>query len=95
VWVEFDLPAARDLNRLDLYPRSDAGYVGDNFPADFTIDVWNGTAWVTVFTQTGYPHPTTGAAQTFRFANTNTSKVRVVGNNLTVMQFAQIEGYLG
>lgn len=89
-WVEFALPTARTANRIDLYPRSDAPYAGDNFPANLTIEVFTGSAWVTVASRTGHP-ATGGARQSFSFATRPVSKIRITGTSLRLMQFAEVE----
>jgi hypothetical protein len=93
-WLELTLPASRDINRVDLFPRGDAGFEGDNFPSNFTIEVWTGSAWLVVVSRTGYPQQTSGAGQTFTFPTRNTNRIRVVGTSLPIMQFAEVEAYL-
>jgi hypothetical protein len=54
------------VTTVTLFPRNDTGAVGQNFPIDFTIDTSkDGLNWSTQITQTNYPEPTSGAAQTF------------------------------
>ncbi|HEX6685378.1 MAG TPA: LamG-like jellyroll fold domain-containing protein [Candidatus Limnocylindrales bacterium] len=89
-WVEFTFPT-QSVSRVDLFARSDAGSVGFGFPANFTIEMWNGTAWSTVVTRTNYPQPTNGAAQSFSFSVRTASKLRIVGTSLLDMQFAEVE----
>ena len=101
-WVQLDLGSARPLDRVDLYPRDDAGNVGVGFPVDFTVQVSaDGTNWTTVSTQTGYPKPG-DQDQTFPFATTTARYVKVTGTNLStdaqgsyVMQLAEIEALGG
>ncbi|WP_162907576.1 LamG-like jellyroll fold domain-containing protein [Allorhizocola rhizosphaerae] len=88
--VEFSFPH-QSFSRVDLYPRTDTGNVGAGFPANFTVDVWNGGAWTRVVTKTNHPTPTTGAVQSFSFPVTGGSKLRITGTSLTVMQFAEVE----
>ena len=59
-WLEFAFPGARQVNRVDLYPRTDQPVAQNNFPANFTIDVWTGSAWETVVSRTNYPKPSSG-----------------------------------
>jgi hypothetical protein len=92
-WLELRMPAPRDINRVDLYPRGDAPYAGDNFPANFTVEAWNGSAWIVVASRTGYPKPSTGAAQTFTFPAVTTDRIRIVGTSLKLMQFAEVGAY--
>ncbi len=81
-WVQADLGATNFLDRIDLFPRGDAGSVGAYFPVDFSIALSNdGTTWTDVVTRTGYPLPT-AAAQTFRFGAQTARYIRVTGTNL-------------
>jgi hypothetical protein len=41
-WVQFTMPSARYVNCVDLFPRNDPGNVGNDFPANFTIQMWTG-----------------------------------------------------
>ncbi|HCU50919.1 MAG TPA: hypothetical protein DGG94_14155 [Micromonosporaceae bacterium] len=88
--VEFSFPQ-QQFSRVDLYPRTDAGYVGNGFPANFTIEAWNGAAWVAVVSRTNYPMPTNGAVQSFSFPTQLSTKLRIVGTALREMQFAEVE----
>ena len=102
-WVQLNLGTTVTLNKIDLYPRSDAGNVGQGFPINFTIAVsTDGVNWTTVVSQTGYPLPTTGAVQSFTFTARTARYVQVQGtvlrplpheNNFYRMQFAEIEVY--
>ncbi|BCJ56008.1 hypothetical protein Asp14428_74830 [Actinoplanes sp. NBRC 14428] len=92
-WLELALPDRAPVNRVVLYPRGDAGNAGQNFPAAFTIDVWDGTSWATVISRTGYPRPATGAGQVFQFPTRNAEKVRVTGTGLRIMQLAEVEAF--
>ncbi len=102
-WVQLDLDTNASLNRIDLYPRSDAGNVGQGFPINFTIAIsTDGVNWTTVANQTGYPLPATGAVQSFAFTAQTAQYVRIQGtvlrpipneNNFYRMQFAEIEVY--
>ncbi len=93
-WLEFTWPAQRHFNRLDLYPRSDGASTGTDFPRDFTIEAWNGSAWVVVLRKTGHPAPTSGAVQSFTFPTQHTTKMRLVGTSVRIMAFAEAEVYL-
>lgn len=97
-WIEFSF-ASRQINRVDLYGRNDTGNVGVGFPIDFSIQAWTGSAWVTVVSRTGYGQPTS-AVQSFSFAPTTASKIRVVGTRLRPdstphyrMQLSEVEVY--
>ena len=94
-WVQLTMPGQRQISRVDLYSRLDAPNTGSGFPANFTIEQWNGSAWVVLVGRTGYPTPATGEVQTFTFAPVTTDRIRVVGTSLGVMQFAEVEFYGG
>lgn len=91
-WVEFTFPQ-RQFNRVDLYPRTDAGHVGANFPANFTIEAWNGSAWTVVASRTNYPAPTDGKPASITFPTQFSNKLRIVGTGLKLMQFAEVEAF--
>ncbi|MGO1055465.1 discoidin domain-containing protein [Crossiella sp. CA198] len=97
--LEFRLPGRRWFDAVTLYPRDDPGNIGQGFPADFAIEVWNGSAWVPVASRTGYPLPSAGAHR-FPFPAQWTDRVRVHGTSLRAnpndgnrfrMQFAEAE----
>jgi hypothetical protein len=92
-WIELTLPEPGDISRVVMFPRGDAGFAGQNFPRNFTIEVFDGTAWATVVTRTDYPSPTTGAGHAFTFTRRNATKVRITGTGLLLMQFAELEAY--
>ena len=60
--------------RVDLYPRIDQPVAESDFPANFTIQVWTGTAWETVVSKTNYPKPTYGQATSFPTRSTTRSR---------------------
>src|SRR5918999_887379 len=61
-WLELAFPggAARQVNRVDLYPRTDVPAAENNFPVNLTIKAWNGTAWETVVSRTNLPRLASG-----------------------------------
>ncbi len=93
-WLEFAFPgeAARQVNRVDLYPRIDVPVAENNFPSDFTVKVWTGTAWETVVSRIGYPKPAAVPAR-LAFPARTTVKLRVEGTNLKMMQLNEVEVY--
>lgn len=93
-WFELAFPAPRALNRLDLYPRKDgAGNDGGNFPLASDVEVWTGTAWERVDQLRLVANP--GATLvTSSFPARTTSRIRVVGSALLLMQYAEVEAYL-
>ncbi|WP_158289372.1 discoidin domain-containing protein [Paenibacillus flagellatus] len=99
-WVQVDLGAASTVSRVDLFPRNDAGSVGEYFPVDFTIKVSrDNTNWTTVVTKTGYAKPG-NQAQSFSFpAQTDIRYVKVEATSLRSfggeyrMQLAEIGVY--
>jgi hypothetical protein len=92
-WIELTLPEPGEISRVTLYPRGDPPSVGHNFPHNFTIEIYDGTAWTTVVSRTGYPSPTSAAGHPFTFPRRNATKVRITGTGLLLMQFAEIEAY--
>ncbi|HEU5110501.1 MAG TPA: discoidin domain-containing protein [Micromonosporaceae bacterium] len=90
-WLEFTFPAARQVNRVDLYPRIDQPVAENNFPANFTVDVWDGSAWQTVVTKTGAPRSNDPLRVTF--PTRSTQKVRIQGSNPNLVQFNEVEIY--
>jgi hypothetical protein len=92
-WIEFALPQARTMNRVDLYPRSDGGSAGNLFPHTFTVEAFRGGQWHTVVTQTDRPHP--GAApQRFTFAPQSAERLRIRTGAGRHVQFAEVEAHL-
>lgn len=98
-WLEIDFPAARSISNVVLYPRNDDGHVGDGFPIDFKIQIWNGSAWVDRVSAVGYPKPG-NARQSFSWGREDTTnKIRIYATNLRavgsdyLMQLAEVEAY--
>jgi len=100
-WIEIDLGSNHRINRVDLYPRNDAGVIGEGFPVDFTIQVSTSRSnWTPVVVRTGYAKPG-NSVQSFKFEHANARFVRVHGTNLRrtegssdyVMQLAEVEIY--
>lgn len=92
-WIEFALPQARTMNRVDLYPRSDGTSAGNLFPPNFTVEVFRGGQWHTVVTQINRPHP--GATpQRFQFPAQLAERLRVKAAEGLQVQFAEVEAYL-
>ncbi len=96
-WVEIDLGVPRIFDSIVLYPRSDPGRIGDGFPIEFTIKVWNGTEWLTRVTHTNYPKPN-DSPQIFTWSSRSAaSKVLIETTNMRkvdgwyVMQFTEIQ----
>ena len=96
-WVEIDLDAIHRIDRVDLYPRNDAGHAGEGFPVDFRIQASEDqVVWADVLVEKNYARPG-GEAQIFGFNPINARYVRVVGTALaavgadSVMQLARVE----
>ncbi len=67
-WISFDFGSALNVGRVDLFPRSDPGNVGQGFPSDFSIQLsFDGINWRTVVNETNYPLPTSTENQVFFF----------------------------
>ncbi len=98
-WVTVELAAPHNLNKVILYPRSDAGKLGYGFPVDFKIQVsTDKLAWTTVAAYTNYPAPG-ASSQIFKFGNKKAQYVRLFATKLSnketnyVMQMAEMEVY--
>jgi arabinofuranosyltransferase len=96
-WIAVELPRARSISSVVLHPRTDGGHAGSGFPIDFSIQVWNGTAWVDRVVKAGFPRP--DAPQTFSLGEpVVTNRLRVHATRLQnvpedgyVLQLAEIE----
>jgi len=81
-WVEIDFPYPKTFSKVVLYPRDDAGNVGEFFPIDFKIQVWNGSAWLDrrTWNQPGKPDD---SPLTFTWGYSDTTdRVRIDATNL-------------
>lgn len=101
-WIIIDLNQSESINKVVLWPRNDEGTnVGVGFPIDFTIQVSTDKVnWTTVTTETYYPKPIAGGAQTFTFTPQSAKYVKVEGTVLSkddfqvyAMQLAEVEVY--
>ena len=99
-WAAVDLAGLVDVDRIDLYPRSDGANTGIGFPSDFTIETSvDGQNWTPVVTRKGVPRP--GAAPLeFSLGGKAIGQVRITGTNLQKdpfgtyrMQLAEIAVY--
>jgi hypothetical protein len=89
-WIELKLPVPRRFSKVVLEP-ADGG-----FPIDFTIDVWDGTRWLTRVSRTNMVSPT--GAQTFTWGGFDrTDKIRLRATKLAqigtdhVLRLAEIQ----
>lgn len=81
-WIELDLRTRRTFDTVVLYPRNDAGHIGDGFPIDFTIQVWNGSEWLTRVTRTSYQRPG-NSPQVFSWQGRDTTnKIKIEATRL-------------
>jgi arabinofuranosyltransferase len=88
-WVEIEYPSPQTIAKVRIYPRDDEGFVGVGFPIDFSIETWDGHAWVEQHRETGYPVPS--GPQDFAFpAPMTTSKIRI---DATHLQNGKVDGY--
>jgi hypothetical protein len=89
-WLEVAFPAARQVNRIELYPRVDVP--GGSFPANFTISAWTGSAWETVLTKRNIPNP--GATPVrLAFRPRTTTKLRLEATGVQLVQFNEVAAY--
>ncbi|WP_310501329.1 discoidin domain-containing protein [Paenibacillus qinlingensis] len=80
--VTLDMGGSRSVSMVDIYPRNDAGNIGQNFPIDFTIKTSaDNVNWSTVVTRTGYAQPG-NAVQSFAFSAVSARYVKIEGTNL-------------
>ena len=75
--LQLDLGSSQTVSHLKV-----AVYKGDERRNDFELQLWNGTAWTTVFD--GLSSGTTTGLQTFDFTDQAASKVRYVGHGYQV-----------
>ena len=81
-WLEVRWPSPKSISRVVLYPRNDSGMVGEFFPIDFTIQIWNGTSWIDRVIISGYPKPG-NAGQSFTWGGSDvTDRIRIYATNL-------------
>jgi hypothetical protein len=100
-FFQVDLGTSQAVNQVSLYPRSDAGQIGQGFPVNFTIQTSaDGVTFTTQATITNAPLPT--IAQHFVFASTTARYVRISATSLRRnpgdgnqfrMQFAEVGIY--
>ncbi len=101
--LQVDLGSSRTANRIILFPRNDAGRVGEGFPVDFTVQVTNDSGcsanWSIVATRSGYTKPG-NAGQAFSFPAQSIRCVKVAATKLRpntqegnayYLQFAEVE----
>jgi hypothetical protein len=93
-WIVITLPTTMTFSKVVLYPRNDAPYVGQGFPIDFHIQVWNGLKWIDRVVVTGAPLP--GAqAQVFSWGfSDRTNLIRLWASNLRTVAGHPQDGYL-
>lgn len=101
-WMMIDLGQIYNIGKVDLYPRNDAGSVGEGFPVDFTIQVsQDNSNWVKVTDITGYGKPD-GTVQSFTFPAQNARYVKIEGTSLRMnpgdnnsyrLQFGEVSVY--
>lgn len=97
VWATVDLGASYEVRRIDLYPRDDGQYAGNNFPINFDLKVSpDNVNWVTVKQLRDYPLNPRGV-QSFTFDPVRARFVRVEGLGTKTwmygMQLAEMEVY--
>lgn len=83
------LASVKTFSSVILFPRNDDRHLAGGFPVDFTIDVWNGTTWVTRVSKTAYPIPG-NAGQTFNWSGDTTDRIRI---HVTKMGLVRGYGY--
>jgi hypothetical protein len=82
-WITFDFGSELSVGRVDLFPRSDAGNVGQGFPINFTIQLsFDDSTWRTVVDETNYPLPTSTENQVFFFKAQSTRYLMIQATSL-------------
>src|SRR5262249_47550459 len=81
-WLELSFGIARPIDEVNLYFLEDRGQVIP--PASFTLEHWNGSAWIEVAGQSRSPQQPTGhRANYIKFPRIETEKLRVVFTSQT------------
>ncbi|HEY5003294.1 MAG TPA: discoidin domain-containing protein, partial [Ktedonobacteraceae bacterium] len=81
--ITFDFGSALSVGRVDLFPRSDPGNVGQGFPIDFTIQLsFDDINWRTVVNQSNYPLPGSTENQVFFFPVQSTRYLMIQATTL-------------
>jgi hypothetical protein len=76
-WVQFDFPAKRRVEQVELYLWGDDG--GVKAPRSYTIQTWNGANWVNAVVKSQVPaKPMVSSVNTVHIAPVTTDRVRVV-----------------
>jgi hypothetical protein len=76
-WLEIDFGEMKEVGRVELYIYDDGG--GVQAPEKYTVQTWDGSAWVSAADQKKSPEaPAGGERNTVTFSQVKTSKVRVV-----------------
>lgn len=101
-WYQIDLDNAKEIRRVDIYPRTDAGNEGAGFPVDFRIEVSeDGESWYTVSEMTGCSAPESGNALQVWFEPVTARYVKLTADKLSKagseyrLQFAEIQVMAG
>ncbi|MFK7693177.1 discoidin domain-containing protein [Paenibacillus sp. HJGM_3] len=97
VWATVDLDSSYIVSRVDLYPRDDGQYAGNNFPVNFELKVSSDNEnWTVVKQISNYPINPKGV-QSFSFDPVRARFVRVEGLGIKTwiygMQLAEMEVY--
>ncbi|MDP9791508.1 hypothetical protein J2S43_000020 [Catenuloplanes nepalensis] len=89
VEIAFPGGAQRQVNRVEAWPRSD---IIAALPADLGVEVWDGSAWQSVLRRTA----TLAAGQPalLTFPARTTSKIRLTGYGIEILQLAELEAHL-
>jgi len=100
-FYELDFGVSTAFNEVELWPRSDAGNVGQGFPASYNIAVSaDGVNWIPVAAEASASPPTAGVV--IALSAQNSRYLRITGLHLTAnandsgqyrMQFAEVGVY--
>jgi arabinofuranosyltransferase len=92
-WISLKYGRRQPVSKVTLYPANE----GEYFPADFQIQIWNGTSWVTRVTKTDYVAKGRGPHEFAWSPADETTQIRILVTKLRVIdarymfQFAEIE----
>ncbi|MBM4004121.1 MAG: carbohydrate-binding protein [Planctomycetes bacterium] len=76
-WLELDFGEPRPIGRVELHLYDDRG--GVQAPEKYTLETWDGAAWVEIPNQDRTPkRPAGGVRNTVRFAAVSTDRLRVL-----------------
>lgn len=98
-WVRLDLLVPSSISRVAVWPRMDAGKVGQGFPVDYAVEVSaDGSTWTAAATRTGNTNVTTAQVIDFtpatgRYIRVNATLRAPGGPDGPLVQLAELAVY--